>query len=172
MSFVSVAIGGFNAMQQYQQGQTDKAMGRLQAQGLDYQAEQEKQAAMEQAAIIRRAGRQAVAGAESGFAASGVRVGEGSAEDVVNQVNTDATHDVYQTILNGDRRANALRAGAASARTQGDLAASNATLRAAGTVLQSGYSAMKASGWRTAGPGFAGTQAPAPVEIRNLYPKG
>jgi uncharacterized FlaG/YvyC family protein len=172
MSFVAVAIGGYSAWQTYQQGQTDRAMGHLQGKALDYQAEQEKQAAIEQATLVRRAGREANASATSAFAGAGVKVGEGSADEVVRQIGIDSAHDVYQTILNGDRRANALRAGASQSRTQGDLAASNANAKAVGTVLSSGYGAMRANGWATAGPGFSGTQAPAPVEIRNPYPKG
>lgn len=45
-------------------------------------------------------------------------------------------------------------------------------VNAVGTVLSGGYQAMRSNGWRTAGPGFSGLQAPAPVEDRSIYSPG
>jgi hypothetical protein len=168
MSWVGVAIGGMKVMGQIQQGQAAKSTANAQAQSLDYQAQQEQQASLDQAAIIRRAGRYTEASATAAYAGAGVKVGEGSAADVSAQIQTDSEHDAFTTILNGTKRSNALRATGTMSRTQGDLAASQANMAAMGTALSSGYSGMQGSGWRTAGPGFSGTQAPAPVSTATV----
>jgi len=41
-------------------------------------------------------------------------------------------------------------------------------VNAVGTVLQGGYSGLRASGWRAAGPGWSGQQRPAPIEDRSI----
>ena len=168
MSWVAVAIGGVQAMGQYQQGQSDKATGYAQAQSLDYQAQQEQKAALDQAAIIRRAGRYTEAAATAAYAGAGVKVGEGSAADISAQIQADNEHDAMTAILNGTKRGNALRTQGTFARVGGELAASNANEKAMGTVLSSGYQGMINSGWRTAGPGFSGQQKPAPIVDRSF----
>lgn len=163
MSYVAVAIGTVSALGQIQQGKTDRAMAGLQAQELNYQGEQEKAASLEQAQLIRKAARFATSSADAGFAASGVQVGSGSAAEVDRQIAIDSEHDAYQTILSGTKKANALRAQGAGVNAQGLLAEANANQKAASTVLASGYQGMVNSGWRTAGPGYSGLQAPAPI---------
>jgi hypothetical protein len=168
MSWVAVAIGGAKAMGQYQQGQSAKATGQAQGKALDYEGQQVEQASLDQAAIIRRQGRYAVGAANTAYAASGVKVGEGSAADVTDQMQTDIEHDAYTAILNGTKRANQLRATGTMSRAQGDAAAAQANLQATATVMGAAYTGMQNSGWRTAGPGFSGTQSPAPITDRSI----
>jgi hypothetical protein len=171
MAWVAVAIGGMNAMNQIQQGRYANAQAGLQAQQLDYQAQVEQDTALKTAEIIRRAGRRQVGQANATYAAAGVKVGEGSALETERQIDQDVEHDAFQTILEGSRRAGGLRADAAMTRADGRAREAAGYVNAVGTALGSAYQGLKSSGWRTAGPGFSGTQAPAPVEIRNV-PKG
>ena len=161
MSFLNLAIGGMSALNQYQQGRANNATAQAQAQSLDYQAQQEQQAALQQAAVIRRAARYTEASATTAFAGAGVKVGEGSAAEVSQQIYTDSEHDAMTAILTGTKRGNALRTQGAFARAQGALAAKQGAIGAAGTLLMAGASGYK--GWVT------GTQAPAPVETRNPF---
>ena len=57
-------------------------------------------------------------------------------------------------------------------RIQGQAQSDAATIAAVGTVLGGGYNAMRLNGWRTAGEGFSGTQAPAQVVDRSIYSRG
>ena len=159
MSFLisSTTISVFG---QLQSGQAARAQGAMQGQQLDYQGKVEHENALQTATLIRRQGRYAVGSADVAAAASGVKVGEGSAGEADRQIYQDTEHDAYQAILNGDRRARGLNVQAVGARASGDIANTNAQLGAVGTVLSSGYKVF--SGWRTQ------TQAPAPVETR--YP--
>jgi hypothetical protein len=150
MSYVAAAIGGMTVFSQYSQGQQNKATGHAQAQALDYQAQQEQEASLQQAAIIRRAGRYQAASATAAFAGAGVRVDSGSAEEVGRQIDIDSEHDAMTAILNGTKRANALRTTGSFARIGGDLAATNANNAAIGSALSSGYKAY--TGWVTANP--------------------
>jgi len=166
MAYVMVAVAGFNALNAIQQGRTAKGQADLQAQQSEYQAQQEQETALETARIIRRAGRRQVGAATAGYAAAGVRVDQGSAADVQGQIAQDVEHDAFQAILDGGRRAGALRTDAALTRINGRMQRSAGYVNAVGSVLQGGASALRAGGWRTGGPGFSGQQAPAPVETR------
>lgn len=168
MSYVMAASTVVSALGQYQSGQAAKAQGAMQAQALQMQGEQERDAAKQQAALIRKAQRYAVGTADTAAAASGVVVGQGSAAEVDRQIYQDSEHDAYQALLSGDRRARGLSVQGVGARAAGDMAAANADMQAFGTVLQGGSMMLRGSGWRTGGPGFSGQQAPAPVESRTI----
>jgi hypothetical protein len=112
------------------------------------------------AAAIRRAGERQHGSTLAAIAASGVKVGEGSALDAERQVREDVARDEYITILTGKRRADALRRGGADAARAGNVGAY-------GSLLQFGAGYARSSGWRSNGPGFSGTQAPAPVSDRS-----
>lgn len=168
MAWVMVAVTGMNAFGQVMQGRTANAQAQLQAQVSDYQAKVEEQNALETAKIIRRAGQRQVGEANAAYAAAGVKVGEGSAGEVERDITQGYEHDAYQAILEGSRRASGLRTDATLTRINGRMAQTAGVVNAVGTVLSGGYGALKASGWRTAGPGFSGQQAPAPVETRTI----
>lgn len=172
MSYVTAAGTLLTAFGQYQQGQAAKAQGGLQASALQYQATVDIEQGKQQAALIRRAQRYAVGRADTAAAASGVVVDSGSAGEVDRTIINDSEHDAYQAILSGNRRARGAQVQGAGALAAGDAAASNADFAAAGTVLQGGYSMLKQSGWRSAGPGWSGTQAPAPVVDRSIRNAG
>ena len=161
---VSASLTAMQAFQSVQRGQYANAQAGLQASQEDFQAGLERDSAQKTAALIRRAGTRQVGQANAAYAAAGVKVGEGSALETERYIDQGTEHDAFQTILQGDRRARALQTDATMTRIGGHMAEVAGQVGAVGTVLQGGYNAMRASGWRTAGPGFSGTQAPAPVE--------
>jgi hypothetical protein len=171
MSFVIAAVGGMNAMQQVQAGKYAKGQAYLQAQQADYQAGIEQQTALQTAGLIRKAGARQVSAANAGYAAAGVKVGAGSALETERYIDQGSEHDAFQALLTGDRRASGLRTQATMDRIGGDAAERGGYVSAVGTLLSSGANAMRAGGWRTAGPGFSGGQTPAPVETRYV-PRG
>jgi hypothetical protein len=154
MSYVNVAVGVVKIGGALLQGRSDKMNGNTQAMSDNYEASQEEQAAMQQADIIRRARDYSVARATASYAASGVRVDTGSAQVVTDKINTDATHDVYQTILSGERRADQLRANGKIAAVGGKVQAAQGVMQATGSALQSGYQGYE--GWVTRNPKMAG----------------
>lgn len=171
MSWVTVAVGGMTALNQVQQGRTARKQADMQARVSEFQAGIEQANALKTAEIIRRAGRSQVGQATAAFAGAGVKVGEGSAGEVERQINLDVEHDAFQALLEGGRRASGLRTEAAMTRAQGRMAQTAGIVNAVGSVLSTGYGALKASGWRSNGPGWA-TQAPAPVEDRSTRYRG
>lgn len=173
MSFVAVAITGFNAFQQIQAGKFANGQARLQGMQLDYQAQVENDTALKTAAIIRRAGRKQVGAANAAYAGAGVKVGEGSAGLVEEEIVQDVEHDAFQALLEGHRRGRGMSTQAELTRIEGGMRQTAGYVNAVGTVLGGAYQGMKNNGWRTgSGPGFSGTQAPAPVEDRSTYSPG
>jgi len=168
MSWVLVAVTGMTAFNNVQQGRYAKAQAGLQAAMSDYQAQVEQDNALKTAEIIRRAGRKQVGQANAAFAGAGVRVGVGSASDVEREITQNYEHDAFQALLEGGRRAFGLQLDSELTRINGRMQAAAGGVNAVGTVLGGTYGAMRANGWRTAGPGFSGTQAPAPVETRTI----
>jgi hypothetical protein len=157
-----------SAISQIQQGQAAKNTSDASAALDNYQAKVERDNAAASADLYRKAGRRQVSAADAAFGASGVQVGEGSAGEVDRQIYNDSEHDAYMTLLTGERRAQGLQTQGKLTQASGRAAQAASYMNAAGTVLGGAYSAARASGWRTAGPGFAGTQAPAPVEERKI----
>ncbi|HON29427.1 MAG TPA: hypothetical protein PLN11_00090 [Ottowia sp.] len=164
---VLAAAQGFN---QVQAGRWSKAQADANAAQADYQAQLEQDNALKSAELIRRAGRNQVGQTVAAYAGAGAKVGEGSALEAERQVNQDVEHDAFQAILEGGRRARGLRTQAELTRIDGHMKQTAANVSAVGTVMGGAYGALRASGWRTAGPGFSGTQAPAPVEDRSIRP--
>lgn len=168
MSYVMVAVAGFNAMQQVQAGQSAKRMGVVQGDAADYAAQQEREQALQTAAVIRRAGERQRGQARGALAASGVKVDEGSAALVQEDITRGAETDAFQALLEGGRRARGIETDGQMARISGRQQADAAKINAVGTLMSGVAGAAKANGWRTAGPGFSGQQKPAPVETRTI----
>lgn len=168
MSWVMVAVTGMNAFNQIQQGKYANAQAGLQAAQNDYQAQVEQDNALKTAALIRRAGKRQVGQANAAYAAAGVKVGEGSTLETERQIDQDVEHDAFQAILEGGRRARGLRTEGELTRINGRMQETAGYVNAVGTVMGGMYQGMRSNGWRTNGPGFSGTQAPAPVETRTI----
>lgn len=144
MSYVNIAVGVSKFITGWSQGRADKMNANTQAMLADAQADQEHQAGLQQAQIIRRARDYAVSGATAQYGASGVKLGEGSAEEVTNTIQQQGTQDAWNAIVSADRRATATR-------LQGRLGQYNARSQAGqetGSALASG-AASAYSGWKT-----------------------
>lgn len=151
MSWVMVAVGGMNALNQVNAGKYARGQADLQASQAEYQATVEQKAALDTAAIIRRAGRRQIGQATAAYAGAGVQVGEGSAGEVERQITQDVEHDAFQTILQGDRRARGLQTDATLMRIDGKSKETAGYVNAVGTLLSSGAQAY--AGWKTSASG-------------------
>lgn len=169
MSYVNAAITASNAFNAFHQGKLGREQAEMQAMRLDYQAKLDRDAAMKTAEVIRRAGRKQVGAANAAYAGSGVVVGQGSAAEVEREITQDYEHDAFQALLEGDRSARGREVDARMARISGRATETAGMVNAFSTALAGGYQALKANGWRTAGPGFSGTQAKAPIVDRSIY---
>jgi hypothetical protein len=163
---VTMTIAGVQAFSQIQQGRQAGQRADEQGRQLDRQAAVEADNAQAEASRIRRAGDTARGQTVGAYAASGVKVGEGSALEAERQVMQDYEQDAYMAILTGQRRAGALQEEAASVRRAGRDARRAGYISAGTSLLSAGASGMRAGGWRANGPGFSGGQAPAPVYDR------
>lgn len=171
MSFVAAAGLAISVGGSLYQGDQAKQAGKIQGIFAESQARLEEAQALDTAMLIRKAGQRQRGAAKAGYVASGVRLGEGSAQAVEEEITQGYEHDAYQAILEGKNRARGSRQIGENAVQAGRDANSAAMNNAAGTAL-SGYGAIKkSSGWRTNGPGYSGTQAPAPVTTYNI-PRG
>lgn len=149
-----------------EQGRKAKNAANQQAEQFDQQAAFERDNAEGEAARIRRAGMVQRGQTLGALAAAGVKIGDGSALDIERQVMEDYSRDEYMALLTGERNARSLSASAGQARQAGKDARRASYVNAATSLLSAGSSVMGASGWRTGGPGFSGTQAPAPIAPR------
>lgn len=132
------------------------------------QAGQQQDAAAAQADQIRKAARRQRAAAEAAYAAGGVDVGVGSAIAVDNEIARSGELDALNTIITGGRSADSLTQEAIAYGKQARAAMMTGYGQAFGTLLSAGAGAMKASGWRSNGPGFSGTQPAAPISDRSI----
>jgi hypothetical protein len=121
-----------------QQGRAAQRQANAEAAGLEYQAAIEQDNALAQAQQIRRQGVRDRGQTVAAVAASGVKIGEGSALDAEREVMQDAEADAYMAILNGDNAARGLRADAQNRRRAGRDAKRASYLSAVGTLLSRG----------------------------------
>jgi hypothetical protein len=166
MSWVNVAVAGTSILGGMMGAKSAGQQGDLQNLINEGNAKVAEDESMKMAAIIRRAGVRQVGAANAAFAGAGVKVGEGSAAEVERTVMQDYEHDAYQAILEGKRRALGLRTEGKFAQLQGDAQGAALQVNSMSSALGSAYTGMRGTGWRTAGPGFSGTQSPAPIETR------
>lgn len=155
---------GMQAYGQYSAGQTANIEGQAAGDALDFQGRNERASAKIDASRIRRSGEFQRGQTLGAIAASGVKINQGSALDAERQVMEDAAIDEHLAILNGNQRALGLEMQGSSRRRAGRDAKRAGQIAAASSLLGAGAAGLKASGWRSAGPGFAGTQNAAPIE--------
>lgn len=171
MTVMMAATTTMSAVGSVQQGRAADRAAQANAGQLEYQALVEQDNAQAAAQMIRRDGERSRASTVAAVAMSGAKIGEWSAGDVERQVLQDTETDALTAILNGDRQARSLNDSASNTRAAGRDARKAGYFNAATSLLSAGAQGLRSSGWRAAGPGFSGTQAPAPVEIRNI-PRG
>ena len=168
---VTATMAGIQAVGQINQGQTANINAGAAADMMEFEGRQAMDEAQGEAARIRRAGREARGSTVAAIAASGVKVGEGSALEAERQVMTDYAQDEYLAILTGTRQQRAADMEAGNTRRAGREARRASRLQAATTLMGTASQSARAGGWRSNGPGYANTQAPAPVSP-SVFPKG
>lgn len=163
MAYVTIAT---NVLGSLAAGVDAKGRADLQSQQMIYQGQLAEAEALQTAKVIRRAGRRQVGASNAAYSGVGVKVGEGSAAVLEADTITNVEHDAFQAILEGKRRGLGLSTQANLTRIDGSAAQAASYANAASTALGGFYQSQRASGWRTRGPGYSGTQAPAPVVSR------
>lgn len=147
VGYIMLAATAVSAYGSYEQGQTQKKIGRnnaimaeYAAQAAERQGENDAQAARRKADTLKGAQR-------ARLAANGLDLEVGTAADVLDQTDFFAATD-QTTIRNNTKRAAwSARAQGANFRAGGDAAAEQANLNAFGTIL--GGSSQVASKWYT-----------------------
>lgn len=134
-----MVAGGVSAMGQIQQGQQQKEMYNFQAQQALNEGAYAADAAQAQAEKFRRAGRLQRGEAKAALAASGVKLGEGSALEVDKNIMQSSEQDALSAILSGKRAQTSAGQEAQMLGKAGQYAQANSVLGAAGTVAQAGW---------------------------------
>jgi len=133
---------GVSVVGQLQQGQANKAAANAEARQQEIAAAQERDAAMVEAARIRKAGDRASGAARAQLAASGIDVGSGTAVVIDEEITRGANTDAEYTLLTGQRRGGALDYSASQSRARGRNAVTSSVLGSVSTGLQ-GWKAVK-----------------------------
>ena len=134
---------GVSVVGQLQQGQAARAAANAEARQQEIAAAQERDAAMVEAARIRKAGERTAGAARAQLAASGIDVGSGTAVVIDEDITRGAYTDAEYTLLTGNRRGRAMDYSAAQSRARGKSAVTSSMLGSVTTGLQ-GWKAVKA----------------------------
>jgi hypothetical protein len=160
---ITIGLATFQASSQVQAGKAASKEANAQAREAEYQGALAMDDARVQARMIRREGEIARGETLAGIAASGVKIGEGSALEAERQVMEDFAVDEEMMLLTGKRNQRQAQTTAANARRAGRNAQRTANIGAFTSLLSAGASGLKTAGWGSKGPGFSGQQAPAPI---------
>lgn len=131
---------------QQQQARQQQKMYEAQAQQTANQAAYEKDAARARAEKIRKMGKAQQGEAKAALAASGVKLGEGTALEVQKDIAQRAEEDALTAILQGDRYQQSADAEIEMLNKAGSNARSNANMASAGSILSSGM--QLGSNWK------------------------
>jgi hypothetical protein len=133
---------------QQQQAKQQQKMYEDQAQQTANQAAYEKDAARARAEKIRKMGKAQQGEAKAALAASGVKLGEGTALEVQKDIGQRAEEDALTAILQGDRYQQSADAEIDMLGKAGSNARSNANMSSVGTILSS--ASTVGSNWKRA----------------------
>lgn len=143
---------GVSVVGQLQQGQAARQSANAEARAAENLAAQNRDAAMQEAGRIRKAGDRTRGAARAQLAASGIDVNSGTAVTIDGDIAANSESDAYNTLLTGERKSTSLQDSASIARSRGRNAVSSSMLGAVSTGLQ-GWKAVKQP---AAGPMGAG----------------
>jgi hypothetical protein len=121
------------------QGQQQKAAYAAQAQMVENDAAYRADAAKAQAEKIRRMGKAQQGEAKAALAASGVKLGEGTALEIDQDIAQGAQEDSLSSILTGRRALSTADTEASMLRTAGGNAVTNSALAAGATFMKAGW---------------------------------
>jgi len=147
VAYLALAATAVSAYGSYEEGQTQKKIGRNNQIMAEYAAQaNERQGDLDSQAARRKADQ--LKGAQRArLAANGLDMEVGTAADILDQTDFFAAQDQATIRNNAKRAAWSARAQGANFRAQGDAAAEQANLNAFGTIL--GGSSQVASKWYT-----------------------
>lgn len=137
-AYAAAAIG--TAYTAIESGKQQQKAAEKQAQAEVNRAAYEADAAKAQAEKVRKMGRAQQGEANAALAASGVKLGEGTALEVQKTITTNTEEDALSALLSGKRITAAGNEQADMLMTAGNNAMKNGYMSAASTVLQSGAS--------------------------------
>lgn len=143
-SAAGAAVSAYSAIEQ---GKQAKEAADANAQIAANNAAQQEDAAQQQAAKIRKVGIEQQASASAALAGAGVKLGEGSAVDINRTIGQNTDQDVLNTLLTGQRQANADTQQSELLKVAGSNAQSNSYIGAGATIL--GSASRIANGWKT-----------------------
>lgn len=152
MAWVTVAVTAYTFVQGVIGAEGQEAMGGVQRDAYRAQGMREFMAAIEQAKVVRRRGREAQSEITAAYAGAGVRVDTGTPVDVLSREYADVEHDATQAILQGARRRSQLNTQGEFAAQGAEVGAANARGEAIGNVLADSYGVydrMRTAGWFT-----------------------
>jgi hypothetical protein len=149
---------GINMAGQLKQGRAQKKAAEIDAQQLDTRAVQEREAALQEAQSIRKAGRRTQGAARAQMAASGIDVNSGSAVDIDQEIAATSEQDARMTLLTGKRRADASNFAADQSRARGKNARTASVLGAVSTGLQGWKGVKQDEGYRYKVPTYDGAE--------------
>ena len=169
-AMMALAVGGgvVSAVGGIQAANAQADAQEAQGQALAAQAGQQQDAANAQAERIRAAARRQAAEARAAAAAGGVSVDAGTPVVLNKEITRAGEVDALNTIISGGRESTALTTEAANMGSIAGATRSAGKTQAFGTLMSSAATAFNASGWRTNGPGFSGTQKAAPIVNRSF----
>jgi len=141
LAVAAIAGAGVSAYSSMEQGKQQKKMYEDQAQQASNDAAYKQDAAKAQAEKIRRMGAMQKGEAKAALAASGVKLGEGTALEVEKSIAKNSEEDALSALLGGKRASDTALDESAMLMTAGANAQRSGNLSAAGTMLSA------ASGW-------------------------
>lgn len=145
--YAMLAAAAVSTYASYQQAEQQEDWHDYQAKQASADAAAEKSAAMIQAERIRKIARRQAGEANAALAASGVKVGEGSALNINEEIYAGAEEDAVTTLFGGKTRAQQLQAQASADRIRGSQAMQAGYLNATSSALQG---AASYGNWKTA----------------------
>jgi hypothetical protein len=139
IALIATAAGtAISAKASYDQGQVTKQVGQNNATMAEYAAQDAARRGEEDAQAVQRRGAALKSAQRVSLAAKGLDLGYGTAADLQDQTDFFTQSDVATTRSNAAREVWSLRTRGENARREGQLAAREGTMRAAGTLLAGG----------------------------------
>lgn len=147
LAVTAVVGAGVSAYSSIESGKQQKKMYEDQAQQAANEGAYKKDAAKAQAEKIRRLGAAQKGEAKAALAASGVKLGEGTALEVEKSITKNSEEDALSALLGGKRGEEAAQAESSMLMRAGSNARKTGNMNAAGTVLSTAGSL--GAGWKS-----------------------
>ena len=147
LSYAAMASAAVTVVGTIVNGQNQKEQANAQAQQALNESAYEADAYKQEADKIRRAGKSQVGEVNASLAASGVKIGEGTALELKKTVIQRSEEDALTAIMQGGRSSTAGKEQASLYGKAGDAAVTNSYFKAGATVLGAAAD-YKRGGWK------------------------